>query len=204
MILRYLKGTKDKGIIVTLNGRFDLGAYVDADHCGLYGKEDPRDPDSARSRGGYVIFFGGLPLVWKSALLTAICLSTLESEYQTLSLTMTVLLGLKQLIEELVRGIGLDDKIRSSIECRVFEDNNGALLLATKQRVTNRTKYLNVRFHHFWSEVSQTLDKDGKPDGRDGKVIVEKVATDKQLADFLTKGLAKDLFERNRKGVLGW
>ena len=204
MILRYLQGTKDKGIIVTLSGKVDLQTYVDADHCGLYGKEDPRDPDSARSRGGFIIFFGGIPLVWKSSLLTAICLSTLESEYQQLSKTMTVLLGLKQLIEEVLEVVGLKNTLRASIECRVFEDNNGALLLATKQRVTNRTKYLNVRFHHFWSEVSQSYDKDGNLDGKDGKVIIQKIETHKQLADFLTKGLSRELFESNRRGVMGW
>ena len=83
------------------------------------------------------------------------------------------------------------------IACTVFEDNNGALILAKNQRVTNRTKYFHVKWHHFWSHVSNN-------DGKDGGIVVRKIDTKDQLADFLTKPLSKDLFERNRKGVMGW
>ena len=31
---------------------------------------------------------------------------------------------------------------------------NGALILATNQQSTSRTRYLHVRWHHFWSNVS--------------------------------------------------
>ena len=38
----------------------------------------------------------------------------------------------------------------------------------------------------------------------DGKIEVRKVETSKQAADFLTKGLTKDLFENNRKNIQNW
>eukprot|EP00980_Cylindrotheca_fusiformis_P019198 scaffold6527_cov75-Cylindrotheca_fusiformis.AAC.1 len=70
---------------------------------------------------------------------------------------MTVLLGLKNLLEELIVALDLED-LQTSIAATVFEDNNGALLLATQQRITSRTRYLHVRWHHFWSHVSKNND----------------------------------------------
>lgn len=195
-ILRYLKKTMDKGVIFRFSGNLSLEAYCDSDHCGLFGREAPRDPDGARSRGGYIIFFGGVPLIWKSSLLQCITISTLESEYMQLSLTMVVLLGLKNMLEELISFLQLDP-LSSSIRATVFEDNNGALLLATNQNITSRTRYLHVRWHHFWDNVS-------KNNGEDGKPVILKISTEEQLADFFTKGLMRVLFERNRHGVNGW
>ena len=198
-ILRYLKGTIDKGIYITLDGTMNLRTYCDADFAGLFGKESPRNIDGAKSRGGFVVFFGGVPLVWKSQLLSCICLSTLESEYQQLSKTMTVLIGIQHLMYELLTVLKEErlGKMTTMIACTVFEDNNGALILAKNQRVTNRTKYFHVKWHHFWSHVSND-------DGKDGGIVVRKIDTKDQLADFLTKPLSKDLFEQNRKGVMGW
>ena len=79
-----------------------------------------------------------------------------------------------------------------TIKCQVFEDNNGALLLAVNQRITNRTKYFQVKWHFFWQHV------------RDGTVAIVKVDTQEQWADFLTKGLNRESFERVRKLVQGW
>ena len=109
----------------------------------MFGREVPRNIDGAKSRGGYIVIFGGIPLIWKSWLMSAICLSTLESEYQCLSKAMTQLIALKNLIHEMADVFDLGT-LKSTIACTVFEDNNGALLLATNQRITNRTKYFHV------------------------------------------------------------
>ena len=189
MILRYLKGSMDKGIFIKITGTFDLDVYCDADFCGLFGRENPCNPDSARSRGGYNISFGGVPLVWKSWLIARICLSTLESEYTALSKTMVQVIALKNLIEELITGLSLRG-MKATIRATVFEDNNGALLLATKQRITSRTKYFLSSWHHFWSHVSQD-------EGKDGKVVIVKINTSMQGANYLTKGLPREAFENN-------
>jgi hypothetical protein len=98
-IIRHLKRTQDKGMIVKFTGKLDLVCYVDADFAGLFRYEDPRDINSARSRCGYIILLGGIPVVWKSTLMAAICLSTLEAEYQALSTAMKQLIGFTLLIE---------------------------------------------------------------------------------------------------------
>ena len=96
------------------------------------------------------------------------------------------------MLTEVVHALNLPPQFKSTIRCRVFEDNNGALLLATKQRITNRTKYFLVKWHFFWSHVQS------------GEVVVLKIDTKEQWADYLTKGLNREVFERIRKLVQGW
>ncbi|CAJ1945013.1 unnamed protein product [Cylindrotheca closterium] len=206
-ILRYLKKTSDKGLIVNFNGTLDLEAYCDADFAGLFKSEAPYDPAVSRSRGGYIIFLGGVPLIWKSSLLSCITLSTLEAEYVQLSRSMTVLLGLKNLIEELLPRLQLPN-LTAFVRSIIFEDNAGALLLAIGQRITNRTRYLSQFYHHFWSFVHRPQDgpPQNNPNGpwHDGKIKVSKITTDKQRADIFTKGLTRVPFERNRFSINGW
>jgi hypothetical protein len=191
-IIRYLHKTADKGTIVTPTGDLSLDCYVDADFAGLHGRDPDHSASSAKSRTGYIITLGGCPILWKSQLQTEISLSTLESEYSALSASMRTLLPLRDLLGEVVNALRLPPDFKSTIRCRVFEDNNGALLLATKQRITNRTKYFLVKWHFFWHHV------------RNGDVEVLKIATTEQLADYLTKGLNREVFERIRKLAQGW
>ena len=191
-IVRYLHRTADKGTIVTPTGDLSLDCYVDADFAGLHGRDPDYSTSSAKSRTGYIIILGGCPIVWKSQLQTEISLSTLESEYSALSLSMRTLLPIRHLLTEIVGTLNLPQYITSTIRCRVFEDNNGALLLAIKQRITNPTKYFLVKWHFFWHHV------------RNGDVEVLKIATTEQLADYLTKALNREVFECIRKLVQGW
>ena len=206
-ILRYLKRTSDKGLIVNFDNTLNLEAYCDADFAGLYKSEDPFDSTVSKSRGGYIIYLGGVPLIWKSSLLSCITLSTLEAEYVQLSRTMTVLLGIKNMLEEFLPILSLPDH-ESFIRSTIFEDNAGALLLATEQRITNRTRYLSQFFHHFWSSIHRPQDgpPQDNPNGSwsDGKTKAFKISTDKQRADMMTKGLVRVPFERNRLSVNGW
>ena len=60
-IVRYLKGTSDKGIILRPNPQEGIKCYVDADFAGGYSEDTRDDPISVYSRTGYVIFYYGLP-----------------------------------------------------------------------------------------------------------------------------------------------
>jgi hypothetical protein len=55
---------------------------------------------------------------------------------------------------EVAPAIGLQKALVATIHARVFEDNNGAYLLATNQRITCRTKYYLVKWHFFWNAVA--------------------------------------------------
>ena len=120
---------------------------------------------------------------------------------------MTVLLGIKNMLEEFLPKLGLAPH-NATVKSTVFEDNAGALILATEQNITNQTRYLNCRWHHFWSWIHQ--EKDGPPQDNpngewtDGKIRAVKVETSKQRADIMTKGLVKTLFEACRFTINGW
>jgi len=191
-IVRYLSRTWDKGTIVKPTNTLQLDCYVDADFAGLYKCDPDASPTSAKSRLGFIISLGGVPLVWRSQLQSEMSLSTLESEYSSLSQAMHTLLLIRSLLMEVVPAIGLQKALVATIHARVFEDNNGAYLLATNQRITRRTKYYLVKWHFFWNAV------------RNGEVTVLKVDTLRQGADYLTKGLAREAFERIRKINQGW
>ena len=92
MIVRYLAGTADKGTIFTPNDNFKIDCYVDADFAGLHGQESENNPLRARSRTGYILFFCGCPLLWKSQLQSEMALSTFHAEYVVLSMAMRQLI----------------------------------------------------------------------------------------------------------------
>lgn len=192
MIGRYLRRTRDYGTIVSPTGDLNLELYVDADFAGLYGRDPERSSSSVRSRTGYIVFFGGIPLVWRSFLQTEISLSTLESEYSSLSHAIRTLIPIRSLVLELAANLQVPESISTSISSTVFEDNNGALLLANNQRITSRTRYFQVKWHFFWEYVKR------------GDVKVVYISTDQQKADFLTKMNPKEVFEKIRKMVQGW
>ena len=171
--------------------------YVDADFAGLFKREAENDPDSARSRTGYILLLGGFPLIWKSQLQTKIALSTLEAEYSALSSATRALIPIRELLFEISKTISIPQGLVTTIRCTIFEDNQGAYLLATTQRISARTRYFTVEFHHFWEFIKLENDNDRK-------IFLEKIATEDQSADFLTKGLFKVLYRNNRFRILGW
>ena len=192
MIARYLKGTHDKGMIVRPDTALGLEAFVNADFAGLYQREPDHVLDAARSRTGYVISLGGCPILWKSQLQTEIALSTVAAEYYALSQCMRVVIPLRALILETLTALQHPACCPTKFKCKVFEDNMGAYFLATNQRLTNRTKYFLVKYHHFWDAVNRE------------EIQVEKVDTALQNADYLTKGLAPEPYLANRHRVQGW
>jgi hypothetical protein len=193
-IVRYLHRTRDKGTIINPTGELTLDCYVDADFAGLYMREPSDSPTSVKSRTGYVIMLGNVPLIWKSVLNSSISMCTQEAEYHALSLSMRALLPLRELIVEILDALDVPSEVHMSFRCRAFEDNNGALLLATNQRITNRTKYYCVKWHWFWSHVNDASKK----------ISIVKIDTLQQRGDYLTKGLTRENFERIRKLVQGW
>jgi hypothetical protein len=203
-IVRYLAGTREKGTIFTRPTELKLDCYVDADFAGLFGREPSEEAVSVKSRTGYIISLGGCYLVSKSQLQTTIALSTSESEYGALSQAMRTLLPIREMVLELVQHVDLiDDKGNRVFGTRaralefkttVFEDNAAALSLANKQQVTSRTKHWCVKYHFFWHHINDETNN----------LSVVKVETTKQKADYLTKGLSKDLFESCRYLNQGW
>jgi hypothetical protein len=194
-ICRYLKGTMCEGTIIRTSDKLSLECFCDADFAGLYNHDPPHLSSSVKSRGGYIIKLSGCPLVWKSQLMSSICLSTAEAEYYSLSIALRALMPVKRLIEEMVRMLELPFAAEvDTIHTTVHEDNQAALSLAVNQRITSRTRHYLARWHFFWEIVN------------DPKQNIEIVycPTAEQEADYLTKGLDYETFVKFRKLVQGW
>lgn len=189
---RYLAGTRDQGLVVSPKTRqFDV--YCDADFCGNWSKQYAQyDRDTARSRTGYCIMYAGCPVVWASKLQTEISLSTTEAEYVALSTGLREVIPLMQLLQELKEYNYILEAAVPKVNCKAFEDNSGALEMATIHKLRPRTKHINVKYHHFRDYVTR------------GLIRLFRIDTSEQLADVLTKPLPEELFLRFRKAILGW
>jgi len=204
-ICRYLHYTRTRGLILKPNSDNRLNAYVDSDFAGQWSRDTCQLRDSAVSRTGYVILYCGCPIHWVSKLQTEIALSTTEAEYMALSTCLRDLLPMRTLLLELSKGFnfaGISDLQllgdQSRVETRlhqstIYEDNTGCLELANKpDQFRPRTKHIGIKWHHFRDAV------------KNGSVVVEKIDTNLQLADPLTKPLPQPKFELLRKLLLGW
>jgi hypothetical protein len=76
-LCRYLFTTKDKGISLHPDSTKSFEVHVDCDFAGNWVNEDAmNDPSTAKSRTGYIIRYGGCPIVWASKLQTEVVLSS--------------------------------------------------------------------------------------------------------------------------------
>ena len=117
---------------------------MDADFTGLHG-HDPQDmPTSARSRTGYIMFFGGCLLLWKSKLQTETALSTFHAEYVVLAAAMCQLIVVQRVLQDLVACLSLKPK-QPKIHATVHKDNASAHALANNQRLSDQSKPLNTK-----------------------------------------------------------
>ena len=97
-----------------------------------------------------------------------------------------------ELIEEM-RELGfINEKSRPTVQCKLFEDNSGALTLARAPAMRPRTKHINNKYHHFRTHVAS------------GAIEILPIKSEDQLADFLTKPLNQEDLERHRLVVMGW
>jgi hypothetical protein len=193
---RYLKGTMEKGMIMTPTAEPRVDCYPDADFAGLYGHEDVQDPHCVRSRTGYVITAFGCPVLWRSKLQTEIALSTMEAEYVAISTACRDLFPVVDMIKELSAAVGLGNDFSSKIHVKIHEDNVGALTLGKLEprRMTPRSKHYAIKYHWFRKHVADPSKR----------ITLVKIDTKSQLGDIFTKGLTKDTFERLRFLLMGW
>jgi len=192
-LVRYLIGTRTQGYYIDPSSKRGLEVYVDADFSGNWDPTMPEmDRDTARSRHGYIIMYMGAPIVWKSQLQTEIALSSTESEYTGLSYALRETIPLMHMLNEM-KACGIDINASTpTITCSVFEDNSGALEMATTHKFRPRTKHINVKLHHFRDYITR------------GDIVIKPIKTINQLADYLTKPLTSEVLVPLRKKVMGW
>ena len=183
---RYLLHSRKKGMWFRADITRGLEVFVDALFAGNWDKKDAQtgDRDTTRSRHGYIILYYGCPLNWKSQLQMEIALSSTESEYTGLSYALREAIQLMSLLNELKEQGFPVDQTKAMIQCKVFEDNSGAIEIATNYKWHPQTKHLNCCLHHFWSYVLHCIS-------------IQHIPTDKQPADILTKAVDQSTLHRH-------
>ena len=205
-IYRYLKATKDEGIyfwrkeprmdlpigkapVCKHDSNYDersvptryqhdirkLGAAVDSDHAG--------DIKHRKSVTGIIAKLAGGTVLYKTAYQQVLAHSSTEAEFVAACEAGKYILYLRSLLEE----IGL----RQEEATILYEDNQGALLMANAQRPTKRTKHMDLKHFGLQEWVQRDL------------IILNRINTSDNYADAMTKPLARTLFYRHMNYILG-
>jgi hypothetical protein len=88
-----------------------------------------------------------------------VALSTTESEYLSMSMSLRDVIPIMELLEEMRERKHHVICTKPVVYCKVFEDNSGALELARLPKLRPRTKHINVCYHHFREHVRFGLIK---------------------------------------------
>ncbi|GJS86563.1 zinc finger, CCHC-type containing protein [Tanacetum coccineum] len=134
-------------------------------------------------RGGWVFLLEGCVISWDSNKQTCLTGSTIESEFIALATAGKDAKWLRNLIHE----IPIWPKPIASISIRC--DSAPTMASAYSQIYNGKSRHLGVR-HSMGRELI-----------RNGGISIEFVQTQHNLADHLTKGLARDLVNKSVKGM---
>lgn len=174
-ILRYLQGTKEKGILYSrskneINAADALVGFVDADYAS--------DKNSRKSTTGCMFQFNGSPISWFSKRQTCIALSSAEAEYVALTEAGKEATWLTQLYRD------MDVPTDGPVVLKT--DSQSAMILAHNPEHHPKTKHIAVKQHYIRHLVSSKV------------VELEHLPDVKQPADLLTKSVVKQKFQEKR------
>jgi len=167
-VLKYVNHSKLRCLTFSKQSKCpNLCAFVDAG----YGS----DKVTRRSPTGWVVFFGGSPIAWKSRLQERVTTSSAEAEYTALASVVKELMWIRMIIFNIKLPLPA-----ISATTPIFEDNSSTIMIAENKTVNDRTKHIDEKMH-FIREVLLL---------RQYKLWF--VPTKFQIADILTKGLTTD------------
>jgi hypothetical protein len=171
-VLRYVKGTLDHGCIYKKGEEgLKLHGYSDSDNAG--------DIDDRKSTTGMVFYLGCNPISWCSQKQKGVALSSCEAEYIAASTAACQALWLGRLLADLMK--------KKKVEPVVLRvDNQSAISLSKNPVLHERSKHIDTRYHFIRDHVDA------------GRIDVQYVCTNEQLADILTKPLSRLKFQEMR------
>ncbi|KAH9801347.1 retrovirus-related pol polyprotein from transposon RE1 [Citrus sinensis] len=169
-ILRYLKATKDFGLLFKAGDGINLTSYTDADWA--------CDVDDRKSVGAYCVYLGQNLISWSSKKQQTVARSSTESEYRALSTACAEIVWIQALLGEL--------KLKCSQIPVIWCDNNGAAALATNPVYHAKTKHIEFDVHFIREKVTCK------------QVEIKYVPSEWNVADVLTKPMAYSFFNYYR------
>ena len=107
---------------------------MDVDCAGLWPHEEKQDPSCVKSETGFAICIVNCPIGWPSKLQPDIVTSTMEAEYNALSMAMRSILPLLAVLKVDGTGVGMSNELITMLfKTTVWEDDVGALTLANME-----------------------------------------------------------------------
>ena len=119
-------------MLIFNDGIWKLEALSDSDFV--------NDKDTRYSVYGYIIYFCGVPVAWKSKSMKSVVLSTTEVEYVGVSEVVKEIKVLCQMLRSMEIKVPL-------LIIKVQVDNVGAIWLANNSSVSERTKHVDLSAH---------------------------------------------------------
>ena len=168
--MRYLRGTRNYGLVYSKDGSKDILGYLDADWAG--------DVNDRKSTSGYLYLISGAAVSWRSKKQTCVTLSTAEAEYMALASAAQEAMLMRQLMADL--------KNRPTRATIIYEDNQSTIRMANNPQFHGRAKHIDIKYH-FIREQTQN-----------GTVELRYCPTKDMIADMLTKGLTQHQFMKLR------
>jgi hypothetical protein len=153
--IRYLKGTRTKGIIYS--AQLNL-AITDDDACHIKGYTDSDwagDTSTCKSTSGYLFLGVEAPIAWGSNKQPIVALSTCEAEYVTASDATREATWLRNLLAEINPPGALTTSLPQSHEPNYIPlilmamNNQEAIALAILGSQNRRTRHINVRYYYI-------------------------------------------------------
>ena len=164
-VLRYLKGTANWSLNFPCKNDSILHGFTDSSYGNFM--------DDRKSCSGYVFRLGEASISWSSKKQKTVALSTTEAEYMAMSDASRQMIWLSSALTEL----------KQNYKPVLHADSNGAIDLAKNQKVSQRSKYIDIRYHFIRSHINNTFELEYIPSGDN-------------LADLLTKALTKQTHQR--------
>ena len=178
-VLRYLHGTRTRGLTFCDAKGMTLTAAADSDWAGAWSDAVP----DARSTSGFVISIAGSVLVAKAKRQNCTALSSCEAEYVSLALAAQEVVHCRQILEDI--------KEAQPGPTPLLCDNEAAGELAKSETHQQRSKHIAIRYHFIRECV------------RRNEVRVQWCSGHDNPADMFTKPLGRILFQKHASHLLG-
>ena len=176
-LIRFVLETQDHGLKFKLMKsirKWVLKALSDSDFAS--------DKETRISVFGYVIYFCGIPIAWRSKGMKSVVLSTTEAEYMALSEVVKELKFIVQLLQTM--------NITVELPITVYVDNVGAIWLSNNRNTGDRTKHIDIRTA-FVMEYQE-----------DGKIIIKFVKSEENDADIFTKNTSSIIYQKHQEKLV--
>ena len=152
-----------------------IQSFVDSDHASA--------SDHRRSVSGFHCQLAGGVVLYKTQVQSIVAQSSTEAEFIAASEAGKSILYLRTIMQE----IGLEQHDANVL----FEDNQGALLMAQAGQPTKRTKHIEIKHYALQQWVQQDL------------ITFHRISTSDNSADTLTKATPRTLFYRHNNFIMG-